>query len=84
MLQLLPTGNSFGGSDLKRDLAPQVFLPFASSSSIDCAEAEIALLPASPLIITVSKIFLCAIWFWCLTGANFLIQTIGAIVAPDL
>jgi hypothetical protein len=80
--KLLPTGKSFGGSDLRCDLAPQVFLPFESSSSIDCGPGEIALQPAAPLIITVGKILLCAVWFWCLAGANFFIQTIDAIVTP--
>jgi hypothetical protein len=84
--KLLPTGNSFGGSDLNREFAPQVFLPFVSSS-IDCGHAAIELRSVSPLIITVGKIFLCVVWFWCLAGANFFIQTIGGIVAsfsPDL
>jgi hypothetical protein len=78
----LPTGNGFGGSNLKIDQLSECVFPIVSSSvSFSDCPVPSEIKQSSPLVIEVGKIVLLALWFWCLIGADFCADRIGMIAA---
>jgi hypothetical protein len=80
--QVLPTGKSFGGSNLQADLAEEWILPIMTTPVL--IENNLHSIPteqASPLIVEVGKIFGLALWLWCLVGANFCVNSFNAIAS---
>jgi hypothetical protein len=78
--QILPTGNGFGGSNLKLDLPEQSISPIVASAEVIADRAPSIDAPSSPLVIEAGKILLLACWLWCSLGANFCSESITAIV----
>ncbi len=78
--QILPTGNGFGGSNLKLHLPEQSILPIVASAEVIPDLAPSIDAPPSPLVIEAGKILLLACWLWCSLGANFCSESITAIV----
>jgi hypothetical protein len=78
--QILPTGNGFGGSNLKIDRPEQLVFSIVTSSEVipDCTQS-IDARPSSPLVIEVGKIVLLACWLWCSIGVSFCSESISAI-----
>jgi hypothetical protein len=78
--QILPTGNGFGGSNFKSVRFEVVALPVIISSTSILDRSTPIELQSSPLLVEVGKIFLLACWLWCSIGANFCLNSVGAIV----
>ncbi len=80
--QELPTGNGFGGSNLKATQAEElVFAIVSDSASIADYQISVWIEQPSPLVIEAGKIAVIAVWFWCLIGADFCADLIGTIVS---
>jgi hypothetical protein len=81
--QVLPTGKSFGGSSLQVNLPEEWMLPIMSTSSMLMEENPQSTVTekTSPLIVEVGKIFVLALWLWCLIGANFCTNSLNAIAS---
>jgi hypothetical protein len=74
----LPSGSSFGGSDLKTAQLQTSVFPIVSSTLLRADnQLPVATLQSSPLVIEVGKIIVVMIWFWCLIGANYCIDIIN-------
>ncbi|WP_310488438.1 hypothetical protein [Chamaesiphon sp. VAR_69_metabat_338] len=84
--QSLPTGNGFGGSTLNLDLDWESIWPLANPTPPIVASPQPAIVQQqSPLLVEAVKIICLALWLWCLLGANFCVNCVGAIanVAPQ-
>jgi hypothetical protein len=86
--QTLPTGNGFGGSNLKIVRLQELVFPIVNSSLL-IADRNLSssTQQQSPLIIEVGKIFLLALWLWLSIGANFCFTSISSIASfstPDV
>lgn len=78
--QSLPTGKGFGGSNLDRDRGVELSLPIASKAiSIETSPQPVVTGSKSLLIVEFGKIVCVGLWFWCLLGANFCVNRVGAI-----
>jgi hypothetical protein len=79
--QSLPTGNGFGGSTLNLTQSQELVFAIASSSvSVADYAIPVYIEQPSPFVVEVGKIFVVAIWFWCLIGADFCFSMISTIV----
>jgi hypothetical protein len=78
--QILPTGNGFGGSNFKSRRFQVEALPVIISSTSILDRSTPIELQTSPLFIEVGKIILLACWLWCSIGANFCLNSVGAVV----
>jgi hypothetical protein len=82
--QSLPTGTGFGGSNLKLDRDGELVLPLANPAiPIAAYPQPVAPQQQSPLLVEFVKIVCLALWFWCLLGANFCVNCVGAIANVD-
>jgi hypothetical protein len=82
ILQELPTGNGFGGSNLNATQAEElVFAIVSDSASIADYQIPVLIEQPSPLVIEAGKIAVTAVWLWCLIGADFCVDLIGTIVS---
>ena len=93
----LPTGKNFSGSSLSPIQSDKLVFSIVTDfiSIPDPALVSIpqsggyckgkrdptANEPQSPLIIEAGKILVVAIWFWCLIGANFCLDSFNTIVS---
>jgi hypothetical protein len=79
--QNIPTGNGFGGSSLSVTQPEElVFSIVTDSISISPYTTPVCVEQPSPLVLEVGKIVVVALWFWCLIGANFCLDSISTIV----
>jgi hypothetical protein len=82
--QSLPTGKGFGGSNLNLDRDGELVLPRAHPAiSIAASPQPVAAQQQSPLLVEFVKIVCLGLWFWCLLGANFCVNCVGAIANVD-
>ncbi len=82
--QSLPTGKGFGGSNLNLDRDGELVLPLANPViPIAVCPQPVAAQPQSLLLVEFVKIVGLALWFWCLLGANFCVNCVGAIANVD-
>jgi hypothetical protein len=76
----LPTGSSFGGSDLEISQLQISVFPIISSTVLSADnQMRAATLQSSPLLIEAGKIVVVMIWFWCLIGANYCFNLVNSI-----
>jgi hypothetical protein len=76
----LPTGKGFGGSNLNLDFDGELALPLLNPAlPIAVSPQSVPLPQQSPLLVEVLKIVGLALWLWCLLGANFFVDRVGAI-----
>ena len=77
----LPTGKSFSGSNLNPIQPAEIVFSIVSDTvSIANYPEAVWIEKRSPLILEAGKIVVCAIWFWCLIGADFCADSVSTVI----
>ena len=77
----LPTGKSFSGSNLDPLQSAEIVFSIVSDVVLIADYPEAGWTePRSPLIVEAGKIVVCAIWFWCLIGADFCADSVNTVI----